>query len=57
VQEIAYYEGFMKSVAGKLNNEKFVSGAPEQVVANERKKLADAESKVLALKTALNQLS
>jgi valyl-tRNA synthetase len=57
VQEIAYYEGFIKSVAGKLNNEKFVSGAPEQVVANERKKLADAESKVLALKTALNQLS
>jgi len=56
LQEISYQEGFLKSVNAKLNNEKFVAGAPEAVVANERKKLADAESKILSLKNALKQL-
>lgn len=33
----------------KLSNEKFVSGAPAQVVENERKKQADAEAKIKAI--------
>jgi valyl-tRNA synthetase len=56
LQEIAYQEGFLKSVKAKLSNEKFVAGAPEAVVANERKKLADAESKISSLQNALKQL-
>ena len=56
LQEIAYQEGFLKSVNAKLSNEKFVAGAPEAVVANERKKMADAESKISSLQNALKQL-
>ena len=56
MQEIAYQEGFLKSVNAKLSNEKFVAGAPEAVVANERKKMADAESKISSLQNALKQL-
>jgi valyl-tRNA synthetase len=57
--ELKYTEGFLQSVVQKLLNEKFVSGAPEQVVANERKKQADAETKIGLLKeqiASLNQL-
>jgi valyl-tRNA synthetase len=36
-EELSYTKGFLKSVQAKLSNEKFVSGAPEQVIANERK--------------------
>ncbi len=56
MQEIAYQEGFLKSINAKLSNEKFVAGAPEAVVANERKKMADAESKISSLQNALKQL-
>ena len=38
--EKVYLEGFLKSVRGKLNNQKFVSGAPEAVVNAEKKKEA-----------------
>ncbi|MGL5682841.1 MAG: valine--tRNA ligase [Marinifilaceae bacterium] len=55
-EELKYTIGFLKSVMGKLNNEKFVSGAPEQVVANERKKQADAEAKMRAIETQLMEL-
>ncbi len=54
--EIKYLNGFLKSVLGKLSNEKFVSGAPEQVVALERKKQSDAESKIELLQQRLNEL-
>ena len=54
--ELAYTEGFLASVVKKLSNEKFVSGAPEQVVANERKKQADAEAKIAAIKAQLAKL-
>jgi valyl-tRNA synthetase len=40
----------------KLSNEKFVAGAPEQVLANERKKQADAESKITQLSEAIQRL-
>ncbi len=44
--EIEYYEKFLKQVNGKLSNEKFVNNAPENVVAMERKKQADATTKL-----------
>lgn len=52
-EELKYLQGFLKSVQAKLSNEKFVSGAPEQVIANERKKEADAFSKIAALEKSL----
>lgn len=52
-EELKYTEGFLKSVQGKLRNERFVSGAPEQVVANERQKEADALAKIETLKASL----
>ena len=41
-EELNYTKGFLQSVQKKLSNEKFVSGAPEQVVASERKKETDS---------------
>ena len=38
----------------KLSNDRFVNNAPEQVIANERKKQSDAEAKI---KTIQEQLS
>jgi valyl-tRNA synthetase len=55
-EELAYQEGFLKSVEKKLSNERFVANAPEQVVALERKKAADAEEKIAALKSRLTSL-
>jgi valyl-tRNA synthetase len=43
-------------VSNKLNNEKFVSGAPEAVVANEKKKQADAAQKIAQLEEKLASL-
>src|SRR5690606_14913100 len=37
-EELDYTKGFLKSVQGKLSNERFVSGAPEKVIEMERKK-------------------
>jgi len=53
-QELEYTKGFLKSVMKKLSNERFVNNAPEQVIANERKKQSDAEAKI---KTIQEQLS
>ncbi len=54
--ELTYLEGFLNSVMKKLSNERFVSNAPEAVVAAERKKQADAESKIAAIKETLEKL-
>lgn len=54
--ELKYAEGFLSSVTKKLSNEKFVSGAPAQVVANEEKKKADAEAKIKAIQESLAAL-
>ncbi|HBF88351.1 MAG TPA: valine--tRNA ligase [Bacteroidales bacterium] len=48
-EELEYNRGFLNSVLIKLSNEKFVSGAPAKVVEMERKKLADAESKIKSI--------
>lgn len=55
-KELEYQQGFLQSVIKKLSNEKFVQNAPEQVVAMERKKQADAEAKIAAIKEQLNNL-
>ena len=55
-KDLSYYEGFLTSVMKKLSNERFVSSAPAQVVANERAKQADAEAKIAALKEQLSAL-
>ncbi len=55
-KEIAYLVGFKASVEKKLSNERFVNGAPEAVVNNERNKLADATSKIEALRVNLEAL-
>jgi len=54
--ELNYTKGFLKSVQGKLNNERFVNNAPAQVIANERKKEADALAKIKTLKESLGSL-
>ena len=55
-KELAYYEGFLAGVLKKLSNERFVSSAPEKVVANERAKRSDAEAKIAALREQLAAL-
>ncbi|MBQ8492731.1 MAG: valine--tRNA ligase [Alistipes sp.] len=55
--DLEYAEGFLASVMKKLSNERFVSSAPEKVVANERAKQADAEAKIAALKAQIKALS
>jgi valyl-tRNA synthetase len=55
-EELNYTKGFLRSVQGKLSNEKFVAGAPEQVIANERKKEADALAKITTLEQSLASL-
>ena len=54
--ELKYTEGFLNSVMKKLSNEKFVAGAPDQVVAMEKKKMADAEEKIVILKEQITNL-
>ncbi|GAA4886141.1 valine--tRNA ligase [Flaviramulus aquimarinus] len=56
-EELRYTEGFLKSVQKKLSNERFVAGAPEMVVASEKKKEADALAKIETLKTSLANLN
>ena len=56
-EELNYTEGFLKSVQKKLSNERFVAGAPEQVVTSEKKKEADALAKIETLKSSLASLN
>ncbi|WP_128331417.1 valine--tRNA ligase [Apibacter sp. HY039] len=55
-EEINYFQGFLKSVNAKLNNEKFVTSAPEKVVEMERKKQSDTLEKIEILETKLKNL-
>jgi valyl-tRNA synthetase len=56
-EELNHLKGFLKGVQAKLNNEKFVSGAPEQVVNMERKKEKDASDKIALLSEKLNSFN
>ncbi len=55
-EELQYTRGFLQSVQKKLSNERFVSNAPEKVVAMEKKKAADAEAKIETLEKSLASL-
>jgi valyl-tRNA synthetase len=55
-KELEYAQGFLASVMKKLSNERFVAGAPAQVLEMERKKQADAEAKIKALEESLAKL-
>jgi len=55
-EELNYTQGFLKSVQKKLSNERFVAGAPQQVVASEKKKEADALAKMETLRASLASL-
>lgn len=55
-EELEYNLGFLKNVMKKLDNERFVSNAPANVLELERKKKSDAESKIKSLEEALKAL-
>ena len=52
-KELDYTKGFLKSVEGKLGNDRFVNNAPEQVVINEKNKMTDAKAKIEILETKI----
>ena len=54
--DLKYQEGFLQSVMKKLSNEKFVSKAPANVIEMERKKQADAESKIKSIEESIAAL-
>lgn len=56
LKELDYNKGFLKSVQIKLSNEKFVANAKPELIELERKKQADAESKIKALEEQLTAL-
>lgn len=55
--ELQYNQGFLASVMKKLNNEKFVANAKPEIVMGERKKQADAESKIKTLQESIQRLT
>ncbi|MGM9760658.1 MAG: valine--tRNA ligase, partial [Parabacteroides sp.] len=55
-EELKYQQGFLASVMKKLGNENFVSKAPAKVIEMERKKQADAESKIKSIEESIKSL-
>jgi valyl-tRNA synthetase len=55
-EELAYQEGFLKSVLQKLSNEKFVANAPDKVITMERKKESDARARIATILESLAHL-
>ena len=55
-KDLEYYEDFLQKVLKKLSNERFVNNAPEAVVAVERNKQRDAESKIATIKASIQAL-
>ena len=55
-KELEYARGFLNSVEKKLNNKRFLSSAPKQIVENERKKKIDVEAKIKILEENLATL-
>lgn len=55
--ELKRAEGFLFGINKKLSNERFVSNAPEQVIALERKKEADTKAKIETIKNSLANLN
>lgn len=55
-KDLIYYQDFLQKVEKKLSNERFVNNAPEAVVAVERNKQRDAESKISTIKASIEAL-
>ena len=55
-EDLEYQKKFLLGVEKKLSNENFVARAPEQVITLERKKKADAESRIQTIEQSLKQL-
>ena len=56
-KELDYTNGFLKIVEEKLSNKKFIQNAPQQLVDNEKNKLADAKRKIEILADKLSALN
>ena len=56
LSDLEHQRKFLAGVRAKLGNENFMAHAPEAVVANERKKEADALSRIAALEESLKSL-
>lgn len=56
-EELKYTRGFLESVTRKLSNERFVSGAPADVVEKERQKQTDAENKIKVIEDQIASFS
>ena len=54
--DLAHQQGFLKGVMAKLSNERFVQNAKPEIVELERKKKADAETRIAALEDAVKAL-
>ena len=54
--ELKYKIGFLESIRKKLNNEKFISKVPANVIDIERKKMLDAENTITSLKDSILKL-
>lgn len=54
--ELTRLQGFLAGIDKKLSNERFVAGAPAAVVELERKKKADAETKIAVLQETIASL-
>jgi valyl-tRNA synthetase len=55
-KDLDYARGFLAAVMSKLNNENFVNSAPAKVVEIEKKKQADAESKIRVIEAQIANL-
>lgn len=51
--ELNYLKGFVRSVEGKLSNQRFVQNAPADVVNREKQKLADGQAKMQSIEQAI----
>lgn len=56
MKELKYLEGFLLSVDKKLSNERFMQNAKEDVIALEKKKRLDAETKIRVIQESLSRL-
>jgi len=56
LKDLEYQKKFLASTRAKLANENFVAHAPEAVIANERKKEADALARIEAIESSLGTL-
>lgn len=55
-KELIHQQGFVASIEKKLDNEKFVSGAPAEVIERERKKLNDGKDRIQLLLDEIEKL-